>query len=119
MQKRLTHQMKIKELDLVLELICQYIEFFQSQTMLGPIRFGTELAIKVAYIRYFKVASGYHVTLFFIHNTNVQILFDKFFFLGFNAFLKHTKPPYYYCTFLLPQTKLVTEKHYLCINLKL
>ena len=101
MQKRLTHQMKIKELDLVLELICQYIEFFQSQTMLGPIRFGTELAIKVAYIRYFKVASGYHVTLFFIHNTNVQILFDKFFFLGFTAFLKHTKPPFiialFYC----------------------
>ena len=52
--------MEIKELDLVLQLICQYVEFFQSQTMLGPIRFGTELAIKVTYIRYFKVASGYH-----------------------------------------------------------
>ena len=28
--------------------------------MLGSLRFRTELAIKVADIRYFKVASGYH-----------------------------------------------------------
>ena len=60
MQERFAHEMKIQELDLFLKPIGQQIEFFQGQSMLGSIRLWTELAIKVAYIRYFKVTSGYH-----------------------------------------------------------
>jgi hypothetical protein len=59
-QEGLSHQMKIKELDLSTEFIGQLFEFFQRKTMLGSIRFRTEQAIQIADIGYFKIAAGNH-----------------------------------------------------------
>ena len=60
MQEGLSHQMEVQELDLSAELVGQEVELLQGKAMLGPIRLGTELAIEVAHIGYFKIASGNH-----------------------------------------------------------
>ena len=60
MQERLAHQVEIEELDLPTEFIGQLFEFLHGKTMLRSIRFGTEQAIEVADIGYFKIATGYH-----------------------------------------------------------
>ena len=52
--------MEIEELHLPHELGCQPVELFGSEEMLGPVRLRTKHAIQVAYIRYFKIASGNH-----------------------------------------------------------
>jgi hypothetical protein len=52
--------MEVQELDLSAELVGQEVELLQGKAMLGPIRLGTELAIEVAHIGYFKIASGNH-----------------------------------------------------------
>ena len=53
--------MKIEKFHLSDKFIGQQFEFIQRKTMLRPLRFRTEQAIKVAMIGYFKVASGYHL----------------------------------------------------------
>ena len=53
--------MKIEKFNLTDKFIGQQLEFIQRKTMLRPLRFRTEQAIKVAMIGYFKVASGYHL----------------------------------------------------------
>ena len=60
MKERLTHQMKIQKLYLVLKPAGESIKFIQGQTMLGSVRLQTELAIEVADVGYFKIAAGYH-----------------------------------------------------------
>ena len=60
MQEGLSHQVKIKELDLSTKFISQRLELFQGKTMLGSIRLGTEQAIQIADIGYFKLAAGNH-----------------------------------------------------------
>jgi hypothetical protein len=60
MQEGLSHQMKIKELDLSTKFISQRFELFQGKTMLGSIRLRTEQAIQIADIGYFKIAAGNH-----------------------------------------------------------
>ena len=52
--------MKIEKFYLTDKFIGQQLKFIQRKTMLRPLRFRTEQAIKVAMIGYFKVASGYH-----------------------------------------------------------
>ena len=53
--------MEIEKFNLTDKFIGQQLEFIQRKTMLRPLRFRTEQAIKVAMIGYFKVASGYHL----------------------------------------------------------
>ena len=53
--------MKIEKFHLTDKFIGQQLKFIQRKTMLRPLRFRTEQAIKVAMIGYFKVASGYHL----------------------------------------------------------
>ena len=60
MKERFSHQMKIQKLDLVLKLVGESVKFIQGQTMLGSVRLRAELAIEVADIGYFKIASGNH-----------------------------------------------------------
>ena len=60
MQERLSHQMKIEKFDLPTEFIGQPFEFLHGKTMLGSIRLGTEQAVEITDIGYFKIATGYH-----------------------------------------------------------
>ena len=60
MQEGLTHQVEIKKLDLSTELVGQEVELLHRKTTLGSVRLGTEQAIEVTDIGYFKIASGYH-----------------------------------------------------------
>ena len=53
--------MKIEKFHLTDKFIGQQLEFIQRKTMLRPLRFRTEQAIKVATVGYFKIASGYHL----------------------------------------------------------
>ena len=60
MQERLSHQVEIEKLDLSTEFIGQHFEFLHGKSMLGSIRLGTEQAIEITDIGYFKIATGYH-----------------------------------------------------------
>jgi len=60
MQEGLAHQVEIKELDLSTKLVGQEVELLHGKTTLRSIRLGTEQAIEVANVGYFKIAPGYH-----------------------------------------------------------
>ena len=70
MEERLAHKMKIEEAYLTLKSRGQHIKLLQSQRMLRPIGLRTKYTIEVAYIGYFKIASGYHAV-------KIQRLFNK------------------------------------------
>ena len=64
MQKRFSHQMKIQKPDMIFQTIGQKFKFIQGHEFPGSLRFRTELAIQIAHIRYFKIASGDHYFFF-------------------------------------------------------
>ena len=61
---------KIEETDLALKPRGQHIKLVQRQRVLRPVGLRTKYTIKVAYIGYFKIASGYHAV-------KIQRLFNK------------------------------------------
>ena len=61
MQHRLTHQMKIEELYLTLQTVCQGVELLERQPAFLSVGLGAEQTVEVTYICYFKITTGYHL----------------------------------------------------------
>ncbi len=56
--------MEIQKSYLFFQVVGQEIKFIQGHEFPGSLRFWTELAIQIAHIRYFKIASGDHYFFF-------------------------------------------------------
>ena len=60
MQQRLAHEMKIEELYTAAQAVGKEIELHRSESALCTLCLGTEEAIEIAYVGYFKVAARNH-----------------------------------------------------------
>ena len=60
MERRLAHQVKIKELYPVRQFISKQIKLLHRHGAPLPLRLGAEKAIKIAHVGYFKVATRNH-----------------------------------------------------------
>ena len=53
--------MEIEKLNLALQTVSQNIELFGRKTPFRSVRFWTENTVKITNIRYFKIATCYHL----------------------------------------------------------
>ena len=64
MNEGFAHEVQIKKLDLTRQSGGQYIKFLECHSVLITCGLRTEHTAKVTYIRYLKIASGYHIAKF-------------------------------------------------------
>lgn len=72
MEERLAHEVEIEKPHLTHESGGKHVEFVHRHRVLRPRCLRAEHTIKVAHIRYFKIASGYHVLVLCVSYKSTQ-----------------------------------------------
>ena len=68
MQQRLAHQVEIEELYLAPQTVGQGVELLECEPALLSVGLGTEQAVKVTDVCYFKIATRYHWAVSYIND---------------------------------------------------